>query len=255
VRQASDEIAQRASEAETTTRSVVADAVEAERVVAAVAESLKQVDGITSLIAGVATQTNLLALNASIEATRAGVAGSGFAVVAGEVKGLAANTKNSTVEITRTVAKLRADAAAMSASITAMAGGVDGINTATTKVTSVSSQQKISVLRLGERVNEAVELLIGDRTVAARLHDLSVSGLMCVVDAAAALSEGQALEVTINVGGQRHTLPSIIRRRFVGDDGVRLGLEFTSVPPGVTKLISDFLGTLLEADPAAGQED
>lgn len=71
--------------------------------------SAQQISSVTDIIAGISSQTNLLALNASIEAARAGEFGSGFAVVAEEIRVLADESKKSTDQINQLVNELIAN--------------------------------------------------------------------------------------------------------------------------------------------------
>ena len=103
------------------------------------AEATTKIGEVTTLIQQISTQTNLLALNATIEAARAGDAGKGFAIVAGEVKTLANRTARATDDIASQIALVKTAASGVGSVIGEIAETISEIN------------------RLGERVAEAVE--------------------------------------------------------------------------------------------------
>jgi methyl-accepting chemotaxis protein len=183
--------------------------------------TVRAVGTVTGRIAGLARQTNLLALNATIEASRAGAAGSGFAVVAGEVKALARQTAALTEEIRQLIAtmgKVNQDAAGKVdfmqqriAQIETIAGSiaceVDEQRRATARIATNVQHTAQASATLSDRVENLTVAMMESLDQTASIH-VAASNL---VQGAGRIEEDLRQSITKAI---RTAVPEANRRRF-----------------------------------------
>jgi methyl-accepting chemotaxis protein len=113
-------------------------------------EQSQQIGGIIASVTDVADQSNLLAVNASIEAAKAGEQGKGFAVVAQEIKDLAQQSKQATIQVRNILNDIqKATSAAVMATEQTSKAVENGVRQ--------SAQTGESIKKLAESSSKAVE--------------------------------------------------------------------------------------------------
>jgi methyl-accepting chemotaxis protein len=164
--------------------SVVDDAIKA---MAKIEESSNHISNTIGVIDEIAFQTNLLALNAGVEASRAGQAGNGFAVVAQEVRSLAQRSAVAAREIKELIGAAHRDVANGVALVTEAATALKQIDQSIgaigshIDVLSVSSKEQSA--RLSE-VNVAItEMDATTQKNAAMVEEVSSVGETLAIDA------------------------------------------------------------------------
>ena len=118
--------------------------------IARLGERSEQITAIVNTIRGIADQTNLLALNAAIEAARAGEQGRGFAVVADEVRQLAARTSGSTAEISSMIDMIQNETQQAIKSM-------DGTRERAAKGVQLADQAGTVILQIRDGASDAVQ--------------------------------------------------------------------------------------------------
>ncbi|WP_456386532.1 methyl-accepting chemotaxis protein [Desulfolithobacter sp.] len=147
-------IARHSDEANEITEQAVRQSQEASEKVNLLGMAAKKIGSVTESIIEISEQTNLLALNATIEAARAGEAGKGFAVVANEIKELASQTSNASIDIKDSVQLIQNSTEDTVQQITSITDIINRINEIVQRITLAVDEQASTTREITDNINQ-----------------------------------------------------------------------------------------------------
>ncbi len=150
-----NEIAESAEKARVITESAVKQSQATSIKMADLGESARKIGRVTDSITESSEQTNLLALNSTIEADRAGEAGKGFAVVANEIKELARQTAEATVDIKNQIGDMQTTTQATIGDIAKISEVITEINSVINAIATAVEEQSAATGEIAGNIAQA----------------------------------------------------------------------------------------------------
>jgi len=149
------EIAKNSDKAHATTTQAAHEVDQFSMVMNRLGESAQEIGKVTETITQISSQTNLLALNATIEAARAGAAGKGFSVVAGEIKELAKQTSEATNIIKEKIDTIQTSTAGAVADIDRIVHVIREVNETVMSIASAIREQTTATQDIANNISQA----------------------------------------------------------------------------------------------------
>jgi methyl-accepting chemotaxis protein len=150
-----NEIAENAEKAREITGQAVNRTTSASDQVGELGTAAREIGKVVEAITEISSQVDLLALNATIEAARAGDAGKGFAVVANEIKELARQTAEATMEIKKRVESIQSTTDGTVQEIDAISKVVNEIDIIVSTIATAVEEQSATTNEIVSNVSQA----------------------------------------------------------------------------------------------------
>lgn len=150
-----NEIAKNAEEAHTISEKAVNQATSTSERMTELGKAAEAISKVTETITEISEQTNLLALNATIEAARAGEAGKGFAVVANEIKELAKQTAEATLDIKKQIDGVQGTTNITIEDIREITSIINSVNELIATISTSVGEQSAATEEIANNINQA----------------------------------------------------------------------------------------------------
>ena len=150
-----NEIAQQSENARNISSKAVNQSKNTAEKMAVLDRAAQAIGKVTEAITEISEQTNLLALNATIEAARAGEAGKGFAVVANEIKELARQTSEATLDIKKQIEDIQNTTGETVTQMDQISEVINNINDIVSTIATAVEEQSASTREIATNISQA----------------------------------------------------------------------------------------------------